>query len=455
MNLIITQAQPGDLPAIQAIADMCKPEIGFVYRAILEQAIDCGRLLVAKRAEVVLGFVHFAATRQGHATIYEIAVHPHFRGSGIGKALLQTVAERACSFGVSRIRLKCPVNLPANGFYAHLGFVRIAIEQGRKRPLAVWEKSLSPALPPPQFFLTLTNHPKAIRDLLSLWEEGGDIRDPFANLILTPLFVRSSALDIVQVLKGERGSRVFFDSGGYQVQMGKIGYEELFNRLLEIYKEHGWADGYVLPDYVPSSTDTRQEVNIKVQETLDYARLFLARMPEGFVEKAIGVVHGRTEEQVRQCVEAYAQMGVRYLGFGSFGTSGPKGSVNMLSNGSIRLLQVLLTLARDLQLRVHVFGIGSPSSLLRLKKAKIFPTSFDSAGWWKAGAYGNIFFPGRAQIHLTALPSNPVTWALVEEEKARTGHHCPFCRDASLLHSSRHHRILHNLSVMLDITERI
>lgn len=455
MSFIITRAQFLDLPAIKAIADACRHEIGFVYRAILERAIDRGELFVAKGEEEVLGFVHFATTRQGYATIYKIAVHPRFRGRGIGKALLQAVIKQTCSAGISRLRLKCPVDLPANGFYAHLGFVRIATEQRRKRLLVVWEKPLFPKSLSPQFFLTLTNHAKAVRDLLALWEEGGDPRDPFANLIVTPLFVRPTTLDFIRKIKEERGSRVFFDSGGYQVQMGRVSYEELFNHLLEVYREHSWADGYVLPDHVPSSADTDREVDIKVRETLDYARLFLSRMPEGFTEKAIGVVHGRTEEHVHQCVEAYVHMGVQYLGFGSFGTSGPKGSVNMISGRSLRLLQVLLTLVRDFNLHVHVFGVGSPGSLLRLKQAGVLPTSFDSAGWWKAGAYGNIFFPGRAQIHLTNLPLNLATWAFVEGEKVRTGHYCPFCKDIGILYSSRHHRILHNLSVMLDVIKEL
>lgn len=453
MSFIVTTARSEDLPAIKVIADLCRPEIGFIRRSILEQAIGQGRVLVVKAAGTVQGFLHFALTRRGYVTIYEIAVDPRFRGNGAGKALIEAVATKARTAGISRLRLKCPVDLPANGFYARMGFTRIAIAPGRRRPLAIWEKSIPSFPSPPQFVLTLTNHTQAVRTLIASWESSGDSRNPFTRVILTPLFVPPSALDIVRRLKAENGAQVFFDSGGYQVQMGRIGYEELFRRLLDAYETHDWADRYVLPDFVPSSADTDQEVENKVRDTVDFARLFLGRMPKEFADKAIGVVHGRTEEQIRYCVEAYIQMGVRYLGFGSFGTSGPRGSVNLLSAYSLHLLQVLLTVSQDLSLRVHIFGIGSPGSLLRLKQAGIFPTSFDSAGWWKAGAYGNVFFPGRAQIHLTALPPTATTWALVEREKERTGHRCPFCEDVRLLHASRHHRILHNLAVMLDVSD--
>lgn len=454
MSVVVAISAPEDLSAVKAIADLCRQELGFVRRSILEQAVRERRVFVAKRAGEILGFVHFAVTRRGYATIYEIAVAPPFRGGGVGRALLESVAERARAAGASRLRLKCPIDLPANGFYARMGFVRVAIESGCRRPLVVWEKLLPSSSPSLQFVLSLTNHTQAIRTLIASWRSGADPRNPFANLIVTPLFASDSALAIVRDLK-EGGAQVFFDSGGYQVQMGRISYEELFRRLLEVYRKYDWADWYVLPDFVPSSTDSWTEVEIKVQDTLDYARLFLGKMPEGFAEKAIGVVHGRTEEQVRQCVEAYVRMGIKYLGFGSFGTSGPRGSVNMLSHNSLHLLQVLQALADDFRLRVHIFGIGGPSSLKRMKEIGIRPTSFDSAGWWKAGAYGNIFFPGKSQIHLTALPASPSTWAQIEREKEKTGHRCPFCEDIPLLRISRQRRILHNLAVMLDVVSSV
>lgn len=158
---------------------------------------------------------------------------------------------------------------------------------------------------------------------------------------------------------------MIFDSGGYQVQRGKVSYEELFDRLRRFYIENDWADWYVLPDHVPRSADSDHEVEFKVRETLDFARLFVRAMPDDFAAKALGVVHGRTEEQVRRCVQVYADMGVRYLGFGSFGTSGPNGTVNMVSQKSLRLLRLTQMLAREHGLRLHIFGIGSPGHLIR------------------------------------------------------------------------------------------
>ncbi len=234
--------------------------------------------------------------------------------------------------------------------------------------------------------------------------------------------------------------------------MGKIGYEQLFEQLQRFYHVHNWADWYVLPDHVPCSLDTDSEVEFKVRETIDFARLFVRQMPAGLIERAIGVVHGRTEEQVYRCVEAYREMGIRYLGFGSFSTSGPKGSINLLSQRNLQLLQRTQQLTREQGLKLHLFGVGSPGSLVRLARAGITPTSFDSASWWKAGGFGNIFFPFSKQIHITAMPHSEAT--LTGAERQRNGHRCAFCTDLRLLRRNRLRRVLHNLAVMLDSVER-
>jgi len=137
--------------------------------------------------------------------------------------------------------------------------------------------------------------------------------------------------------------------------MGKASYEELFDRLLHFYRENNWADWYVLPDHVLRSTDSDREVEFKVRESIDFARLFVRMMPDDFVAKAVGVVHGRTEDQVRRCIEAYAEMGIRYIGFGSFGTSGPNGTINLVSQRSLKLLRLVQAIAHEVGLRLHLF----------------------------------------------------------------------------------------------------
>ena len=452
-------AQEKDIEVIKALADANRSALGFVVRASLEEQLHRGEILVAEHQGMLIGFVSFHHRRDGWTTIRELCVAESYRKRGMGRALVKEVEKSACHANQNGIRLKCPLDLPANGFYARLGFTRVAIENGKRRPLAVWEKRLSSSLhrlaDSPAFFLTLTHHASEIRQVIRLWQESGDPRNPFAQVIFTPLFSQRSAINLIRQLKEDLGSVVMFDSGGYQVQMGKASYEELLDRLLHFYRENDWADWYVLPDHVPCSTDSDREVAFKVRESIDFARLFLRMMPDEFVAKAVGVVHGRTEEQVRCCVEAYAEMGIRYVGFGSFGTSGPNGTINLVSRRSLKLLHLVQTLAQERGLRVHIFGIGSPSHLIRLANANITPTSFDSAGWWKAGGFGNIFFPGGQQLHITAVLTAEATLAGLERQKRRSMHKCPFCSDLKLLRRRRMNRILHNLTVMIDMLERL
>jgi len=453
-------ARQSDISAIKQVADKHRKEFGFVPWAILEDQIRRGEIFVIEEDHKVVGFITFHHRRDGWTTIREVCVLEEHRRKGSGRALIQQVEQSARQANQRGIRLKCPIDLPANGFYERLGFTRLTtIEQGKRRPLIIWAKEindLSPSPPKlPTFFLTLSGRAYEINQLYRLWREGGDPRDPFAHIIFTPLFSKDSTISYIRQLKEDLGSTIMFDSGGYQVQMGKISYEELFEQLLRFYQQNLWADWYVLPDYVPTSTDNETQVEYKVRDTIDFARLFLQKMPPEFVKKAIGVVHGRTKAQIYRCVEAYVNMGLKYIGFGSFGTSGPKGSINLISRQSLELLRYTHELASEFGLNLHIFGIGSPVPLKRLIEARILPTSFDSAGWWKAGGYGNVFFPGGRQLHINAAPYYEATLAGLAEQKARTNHECAFCKDLPSLRRNRLNRILHNLAVMLDTLKQL
>lgn len=454
----VRQAESKDLEAIKRIADDNRDALGFVLRARLESRICQRELLVKECDGQIAGFVTFHHRKDGWTTIHELCVHQKFQGNGVGRTLVEEVARAAQGAGQKGVRLKCPIDLPSNGFYARLGFSRVAIENAEngKRPLAVWEMRVGQVeRRRPLFYLSLTHSVSETRKIMRLWQESGDTRNPFAHVIFTPLFSESAAIKTIRQLKEERGATVIFDSGGYQVQMGKIAYEELFGKLLQFYREHDWANWYVLPDHVPHSKDTDADVEAKVRDTIDFARLFVRMMGASFAERALGVVHGRSEEQMRRCIAAYAEMGLRYIGFGSFGTSGPNGTVNLVSRKSLRLLQVVQSLATEYGLYLHIFGIGSPSHLVRLSEAGIVPSSFDSAGWWKAGGFGNIFFPGGRQLHVTAISSPQTTLSGMAYQKARSNHDCPFCSDLKLLRRRRMMRVLHNLAAMIDTYESI
>jgi hypothetical protein len=283
---------------------------------------------------------------------------------------------------------------------------------------------------------------------------------PFERQIVTPLFAPKAVLQALRAWREGTppvpGSippvgSVIFDSGGYQVQIGRLSFEELVERLLPYYRENAWADWIVLPDYVPRSSDSDREVAAKVEETLRAGERFLAHLPH-LRERFIGVIHARTVEQVRFAVRHFASLGIAYVAFGSFGTSGPKGSINKMSKESEALLLALQDACAELRLSFHLFGIGSPTHLQRLRAAGIAPTSLDSAGWWKAAFNRRIFLPNHPELFVSERGKGKTIRSASEWERLRQaeGHDCPFCRDFHALQQDRWHRMLHNLVVVME-----
>jgi ribosomal protein S18 acetylase RimI-like enzyme/queuine/archaeosine tRNA-ribosyltransferase len=498
MDVEVRLAKRSELKAVKRLADEHRHELGFVKLAALEKAIQERRLLVAvvpsslvpcppSRVPRIIGFVHFRCCKDGHATIYEIAVAPDWRGKGVGRKLVEAVCTHARLHSCTRLRLKCPIDLPANGFYQRLGFVRIGIEthDGNRRPLAIWELDLlefvsltlnSQPATRWQFYVGLTADASSIRGLVRRFYEGYGGQPPFhpfERIIVSPLFVPPATLRLLKSWReGSSPIRspvancqsLIFDSGGYQVQTGKLTYEELCRELRKTYERETWADFYVLPDHVPTSRDSDAEVERKIKETLTMGELFLNWLSSvpcpsppvprpsslvPFVERVIGVVHGRTVKQIREGVRKWHELGVRYIAFGSFGTSGRDGSVNLLSQNSLKLLKALQDEALSLGMKFHIFGIGNPTYLVRLKNEGIEPTSFDSTGWWKAGGFGKVFLPLSQQFHITC---KPLALSRFLNAKAKNSHDCPFCLD-SVLTKSRWLRVLHNLVAFAEAVQ--
>jgi hypothetical protein len=112
-----------DFPWIWRLAREHLRDLGYVPQPVYREAIAAGELLVVPGA----GFVRFHRRRDGWATVYDLcSIRP-----GAGRALLEAVPAPR--------RLKCPADLPSNGFYEHLGGVLAATDAGKHRPLFVWE----------------------------------------------------------------------------------------------------------------------------------------------------------------------------------------------------------------------------------------------------------------------------------------------------------------------------
>lgn len=446
-------AQPEDLFHIKALADAHRQELGFVNRAALAKAIADQEILYLPE-----GFLHFHHRRDNISTLYHLCVAPTQRRQGIGHQLLSAWSEHSRKCGITTLRLKCPLDLPANGFYSRLGFSRVDIELGKHRRLVVWERKLLPDAPRTlQFVASLSAGGSEIARLKQLWNSGHDPcnRNPFAHVIYSPIACPASTTEYLRQEKDAGGiEKVWLDCGAYQVQQGKRTYDELLSFLDRFYQDNQWADGYVLPDIVPISTDSDEIVEYKVRETLYHCERFFSQMPVYVQERAIAPVHGRNVSQINRCIETYAKMGIARIGFGSWGTSGPNGSVNMLSQSSLALFKTVYNIASEHAMQVHCFGIGGPNSFKRLCDNRLVPHTLDSTTWWKAGGFGNIFFPNTAQIQITVRRGIETTKSGLEQLKQSTNHSCYFCQNIEQLRTIRNYRIMHNLTAWLDTLER-
>ncbi|MCG8346801.1 MAG: queuine tRNA-ribosyltransferase family protein [Chloroflexales bacterium] len=293
-----------------------------------------------------------------------------------------------------------------------------------------------------------------LRGLLERWERAGTGPDPFSEVILTPLPGLSAPATVHFVREHFVGrSRIWFDSGGYYVQQGEITYEDLYGRLMDWCLSNRWAEVYVLPDYVPSSDLSDDEVAGRIHATIAVTRLFSRELPEDIRQKALPVVQGHTREQIRSCVDAYLDMGYRTLGFGSFDTTGAGKDINILTRRALSNLEFLQDLATRFDFQTHAFGIGTPALIPVLYELGI--SSFDSSCWIRTAGFGNVLLPflGRRNVShgmLREIGGSTYNAESFATLKAITNHECPFCQSFEQLQDDRLDQALHNLLVIRD-----
>lgn len=293
-----------------------------------------------------------------------------------------------------------------------------------------------------------------LRGLLVRWERAGCGPDPFSEVILTPLPGLSEPTTVQFVRDHFVGrSKIWFDSGGYFVQQGEIAYEDLYGRLMDWCLNNRWADVYVLPDYVPSSDLSEDEVAGRIHATISVTRLFSRELPEEIRQKALPVVQGHTREQIRACVDAYLDMGYRTFGFGSFDTTGAGKDINILTRRALSNLEFLQDLASRFGFQTHAFGIGTPALIPVLHDLGI--SSFDSSCWIRTAGFGNVLLPflGRRNVShgmLREIGGSTYNAESFAALKSLTNHECPFCQSFERLQDDRLDQALHNLLVIRD-----
>ena len=142
-STLVRVAELSDISACKSIADSHRDALGFVVTAVFADAIRRNQLLVAEREGEVIGFLRYNHRLRGHETVlYDIGVAHSAQRQGVGRLLVERLCESSRSYGRLAVVLRCPKNLPANTFYARLGFQRIRVEPGRRRPLVLWHLPL-------------------------------------------------------------------------------------------------------------------------------------------------------------------------------------------------------------------------------------------------------------------------------------------------------------------------
>ncbi len=242
------------------------------------------------------------------------------------------------------------------------------------------------------------------------------------------------------------------------MQTGRLDYFEMYSRLIELYRRERWADLYTLPDHVPTTKDNQESVTAKVRQTLDSAQLFMKEMPTELRGRAMGVVHGRSQEEIETCLDRYGALGLRHVAFGSFGTAGKNNSMNIATSSSVANAAGLCRLARSNGITVHLFGVGAPAILPWIWDTGA--TSYDSANWARSAGYGQIFLPLTRGYNITHRSVNSsiqhgLTRSGFEQLRVITGHRCDYCDSFDRLQESREARAGHNLLATIDSLEII
>ncbi|HMR68238.1 MAG TPA: hypothetical protein PKE64_29865 [Anaerolineae bacterium] len=307
------------------------------------------------------------------------------------------------------------------------------------------------------FFAALSLVPSDITKMRGLLKKYLIQTEVFKNVLITPLFVSKQSINQIRDLK-ERESFVLFDSGGYYVQIGRLSYHELYYPLLQFYRENTWGDVYTLPDHVPTSQDKPDVVQKKVEETAKFSRLFYLEMPDDLKSKAMGVVQGHTFSQVDLCLRTYLDLGLKYIGFGSFGTVGKNSQVNVATDNAVNLAQYVVGVAKEHSARVHFFGLGVPA--LAAMIFGVGAKSFDSSSWLKAAGFGQVFLPFMRAYNISHRNASSelqkgITINEFEVLRNITKHHCPFCTSIEDLQQIKLFRAMHNLICIKETVDLV
>lgn len=126
--MIIREITKADIPAVAAIEKKCFSQ-PWSEQGFLEGIQASAIFLVAEEQNKIVGYIGmYVSVPEGEIT--NVAVAPENRGTGIGKALVDAMKQRALACGVTRIVLEVRFsNKPAIHVYETLGFRVLGIRK--------------------------------------------------------------------------------------------------------------------------------------------------------------------------------------------------------------------------------------------------------------------------------------------------------------------------------------
>ncbi|MGQ9511835.1 ribosomal protein S18-alanine N-acetyltransferase [Thermodesulfitimonas sp.] len=123
MRVKVVPMEPEHLDAVMAIEKVSFPipwrREAFLFEILLNETADY--VVALHRGQVVGYGGMWLVLDEAHIT--NIAVHPDFRGRGIGRRILQELIKRAALRGATKMTLEVrPSNLIARKLYQEMGF---------------------------------------------------------------------------------------------------------------------------------------------------------------------------------------------------------------------------------------------------------------------------------------------------------------------------------------------
>jgi ribosomal-protein-alanine N-acetyltransferase len=129
-KIVIQPMTEADLEEVLALEAACFPSPWSRQHFLSELASPLSFPLIARASdETIVGYI-FCMLVLDEGSILNVAVRPEFRGSGIGRLLVETALNEFRAMGAAFVALEVrPTNLAALSLYKKFGF----IAKGRRR----------------------------------------------------------------------------------------------------------------------------------------------------------------------------------------------------------------------------------------------------------------------------------------------------------------------------------